>query len=134
MNLHELFKQEGTNPTPSDLAYRTILKIDAIAVKSARQNKYLWGAISVLSLFFVFTASWETIGAVSASNFGTYFSLFFSDTGTAFSLWKEIGISLIDSLPILSIGILLASISVLGFGMKTFSKNNSRKLIISHAL
>ena len=47
------------------------------------------------------------------SGFWNYFSLIFSDSGAVLSYWKELGLSLLESLPVLSSAVVLVLVLIL---------------------
>ena len=65
---------------------------------------------------------------LSQSGFYEYFSLIFSDSGTIFLYWKELILSLVESLPIMSIIYTLSLLFIvflsLRYLMKQVGKNN----------
>ena len=129
MNTHDLFKNKSyLSDTPEDLSTRIVARIEQVAQRADRQNRYIWGGVSILSFFFVLGSGWKAFGALATSDFGTYFSLIFSDTSAVLSLWKALILSLVDSLPVLEFGLLFGSIALLGWSLRTFSKNKGHLL------
>jgi hypothetical protein len=125
--LLKLFKQAKYEPNP-DLAacvWRTIIAED----KSYTAKFKLWicafiGFASLAGLVPVFQM---LLSDLAHSGFYEYFSLIFSDGGSILSYWKELTLSLAESLPTMSIifTLSLVFISLLSFRyvMKQISRN-----------
>jgi glucan phosphoethanolaminetransferase (alkaline phosphatase superfamily) len=100
--------------TPDQALFGKILQ----AIRQKQQHSRLWririfASSAALSLVALVPVVSSLIAAFKASNFGIYLSLIFSDGGFFFSFWKEIGASLVESLPVLTVAVTLALIGIL---------------------
>lgn len=120
-NLSQLFKEDTS--VPAELADRVFQHIQKRMLARDRQQGYFWGTFFVFSLGAFISSAVYAYDAFKASNFGSYFSLIFSDTGSIAHWWKQLGLSLIESLPLLGVITLLASISVLLWSLRKFAKH-----------
>ena len=121
--LQNLFQEEYVE-VPEGLSYRVFANLE-IAVQARRtQQKYLWGVFSLLSLSALIGSSVYAFQAFATSSFSTYFSLIFSDAGSIAILWKDLALSLVESLPLFGIIIILSSVSALLWSIRKFSKNS----------
>ncbi len=126
-NLTQLFQQEAVTYTPdTELTARIFQEIEIIQTKRNRNQKIIW--ISTFSMFFVLTLAtgWSTLANLESSNAGNYFSIIFSDTSSALSIWKELSISILESLPIITIGFFLTSIYFLVWSARKYSFRSAR--------
>ena len=122
-NLSQLFNTEKSLETPDGLSERVFARIDLVAKATERKDQYIWGTFFVFSLAAFIGSGFYAWNAFKASNFGGYFSLIFSDTGSL-ALWgRELGLSLIESVPIFGILIFLASIALVLWSIRKFSKS-----------
>ena len=121
-DLYTQFTQDIETPEQqAELVARVFTRIESAQAKKIKTQKIIWMTTSfVFSCVVIFTGIRVVSGMIS-SNFGDYFSLIFSDTTTALSIWKELSISIIDSLPIIGIGLFLASIYLLFWSAKKYS-------------
>ena len=65
------------------------------------------------------------------SSFGSFLSLIFSDPSTLISYWKELSMSLLETLPILGITISLIAVYSFLFSIRTLVKNTRGILLPS---
>lgn len=86
-----------------------------IAEKKHLARKRLWytSSAGVFSLVAIFPAIQYLIGQFIQSGFYQYLSLIFSDGGAVIKYWKEISISLAESLPILGSAIVLTLVLII---------------------
>ena len=118
-DLYTLFKND-TAPQ-DDLEARVFACIEAAQAKKTRTQKIVWMTTSVIFSLVVVLTGIRAISNIASSNLSDYVSLVFSDTSSALSLWKEISILIIESLPIIAIGLFLGSIYVLFWSAKKYS-------------
>lgn len=97
---------------PQDLLARVLARVALARRRTARLR------LAALSLGLL-TTSLALIPAFSytahefaASGFATYLSVLFSDSSVALSYWRELSLSLVESLPSVSLLILASLISV----------------------
>jgi len=75
---------------------------------------------SVLALIPAFKMVWD---GVASSGFTQFLSLLFTDSGVVMAYWQSFGLTLLESLPVLSIIIFLAIIFILLESVRFLSKN-----------
>ena len=128
-NLYSLFD------TKKETTYsETVLisKIFAAIEKSKKSEEYkqkiLWSISSAVFLIATIATGWHAISSLISSDTGSYISLIFSDTSSALSIWKELSISIVESLPIIGIGLFLASIYLLFWSAKKYAFRSSHNL------
>lgn len=129
--LHTLFSEHIQNP--DGLFEEVLFAIQKRQQKDARERKYIWGILSLLSIAAVWTSGAYALRVFGSSSFGNYFSLIFSDLRSISPLWKELGLSLIESLPIVGIAIFLASVSAVLLSLRRFSRYASGHTIRAQA-
>lgn len=88
------------------------------------------GTVSALALIPV---GISLVNAFAVSHFGSYLSLVFSDTGMALSYWKEIAVSLLESVPAVALTMTLALTGVLLWSMRIAIQSLFTRSFISHA-
>lgn len=96
-----------------------------------RAKNYLifFAAILLLSLTAVYLSLKYLTESLNQSGFYEYLSLLFSGDSVVYSYWKELSLSLIDSMPVLGIMIFLVALGVLIWsGANTFT--NTRRFIL----
>jgi len=124
-NLHQLFKETDTAVAPSEFCEQVYVRIEHAAAKHVRDQKYLWGSFFIASLSAFIASCFYAFQTFAASSFGSYFSLIFSDTRSIGLVWKELGLSLIESLPIVGIGIFFVSMLAVLYCLRNFSKQTN---------
>jgi len=105
-NLSKLLKQAYNNPETglSDYIWRAIQKKQA---KRLKIQSLIYGIVGILSLGgFVFMFI-SIVKEFASSGFFQYVSIAFSSSSLFASYWKEYLLSLADSLPVASLGVLL---------------------------
>ena len=126
----ELFEQ---TQAPEGLAERVLAKIALVETASAKQNRMIWGVISGVSAAVFIVCTVYAVRAYSGSSFASYFSLIFSDLGSISLWWKELGLSLLESLPIFGTFLLVGSIFLVLWSGRKFAKHTGTFISISHA-
>ncbi len=103
---------------PEDLLPRIITRIALLERRVARMRLSIFLGTTTLSLVAVvasFRYAWESF---AQSSFSTYTSLLSSDGSALLLYWKEFLFSLVESLPIMSITVLLSTIFLLILSFK----------------
>ncbi len=113
MNTRPLFKIGSVSPSP------TLLGRIVLAIHRKQEQARLWrvrtfAGSAMLSVVALVPVIHSLIVALKASNFGVYMSLVFSDGGMFLSFWREIGASLIESLPVIAVA---ATLALIGFSL-----------------
>ncbi|MBP7804606.1 MAG: hypothetical protein KA052_00070 [Candidatus Pacebacteria bacterium] len=123
-DLKQLFKNNERATPPLGLSDHIFRKIDECAQKEDRHDRYFWGVFLAFSLVAFIGSGVYAYHAFVASNFGNYLSVIFSDGGAAIGLWKELGLSLVESLPLLSVLAILGSVTILLWTVRKFTKES----------
>ncbi len=122
--LEKLFQNISSAEHSPDL-YQKITTL--ILRKRQRQEQIqliLTGGLSLLSGVGVIFAFRYVIQELSHSNFSQYISLLFHDSTTALVYWRELGMSLAESLPFLGVTILLSTILLFLASLKLVSEKH----------
>ncbi len=94
---------------PSEKLFsRIIASISAARRRLAWRNILISWGVAGVSLAGLIAACWYAVGEVAQSGFLSYFSLVFS--GDVFSVWRELGLALIESLPVVGIVFILSAV------------------------
>jgi hypothetical protein len=121
-DLYTLFKHDlNLEKDQTELLAKIFDAVDKKQVYEIKKQKILWSVTSVLLFTLTIITGWHAASAIASSNIGNYISIIFSDTSQAFILWKEITISIVESLPIIGIGLFLASFYFLFLSAKKYS-------------
>lgn len=102
----------GEVSVPHRLAENIILKIDAKARQHAKIKTLGLSTVSALSVIASIPIISQIITSFTQSGFYNYLSIIFSDFDVAIVYWKEILISLAESLPVIGILALLIVLTV----------------------
>ena len=121
-DLYNLLKNDSTEFTPRNDFLKCILEnIRLEQNKVIRRQKIIWRSVFFVFLMVTVATGWHAFSSLSSSDFGNYFSLIFSDTNTALAVWKELSISILETLPIFGIGLFLASIYLLFWSARKYA-------------
>lgn len=93
---------------PENLASNIILRVDTKIKQNAKLKALGLSFVSMCSLFISIPIIFQIITSFTQSGFYNYLSIIFSDSDVAIIYWKEILMSLVESLPIVGIVGLLA--------------------------
>lgn len=115
----KLFKNIEIIEVPKGLEARITTWIDKKEKRLARIRIFAFGGSAVASFGASFWAMVYLIKSVEETGFWQYFSIIFSENGAALAYWKELSISLAESLPITSCVMFFAAI---GFFVWSFAK------------
>jgi len=100
-----------------------LVRIEKEKKREAKIHLYYTSALGLSSILFLVPALKYFIADFSASGFGNYFSLLYSDGGTVLSFWKELVITLAESIPVLSSIIILGLVMTLLYVGKSVLQN-----------
>ena len=129
-NLHKLFK--NAIHTPESRLSENI--VNAILYKNAKITKvktFGYLCLSILSLFGSIFSIKNLIEQSIKLGFFNYFSLAFSDSGIVAKYWKEYTLSLVDSLPIMSLIFSLFLIFILFISIRRAFYQFKSKLLVA---
>lgn len=127
MNEKSLFSIPSAAPRPGALE-RVLASLYARQQQSRLWRVRVFAATASLSVIALIPAAISLARAFAASNFAAYVSLAFSDSSVLASYWKEIGVSLVESLPAVSLMLTLALIGTFLWslrGMVRFTSNRN---------
>jgi len=112
-NLKRLFNQLDTIEAPPGLEASILLKIQAESRKRARINLFVFGLLDLVSFTGLIAAAVFLANLLVRSGFTQYLSLIISEDGAIINYWQELILSLAESLPVLSLAVLLTVAIVL---------------------
>lgn len=95
-------------PLPNNLVNKIILSVDKKVSHDSKIKALGLSFVSFISFLISIPIISQIITSFTQSGFYNYISIIFSDSDVAFIYWKEILISLIESLPVIGIASLLA--------------------------
>jgi hypothetical protein len=95
------------------LESRILNQINEIKLKRARAKMLVGRVLSGVSFVALFPIFINIFSQLQTSGFWNYLSLVFTDTSTVAVYWKEFSLSLVDALPIVSVGLVFALLLVL---------------------
>lgn len=99
-------------PLPINLVNKIILSVDKKVSHDSKIKALGLSFVSFISFLISIPIISQIITSFTQSGFYNYISIIFSDSDVAFIYWKEILISLIESLPVIGIASLLAIVVV----------------------
>ena len=105
------------------LCDNVVAAVCAAQVRERQNDRRIFGIVVFASSVLFVPAVVMTVRAFAASNFGSYLSLFFSDAGSINLYWRELGMGLAESLPVVSIALMGALVGTLAW--------STRKLYLS---
>ena len=129
-NLQNLFKKAIYQPEsrlPGDIFSLIELK----KAKITKIKKFGYLGLSILSLSGSVFSIWGLIEQSTQLGFFKYLSLAFSDGGIIATYWKEYTLSLVDSLPVASLGMSLFLLFVLFISIRGISYQFKNKILIA---
>lgn len=97
-------------------------RIDSEARRSARRHLVVAGVTAVVSLMTLFAVVWQTILAFGQSSFIQYLSLLASDGSSILAFWGELGLSLLESLPLAGLIGVFATLFLFMLALKMVGK------------
>jgi hypothetical protein len=95
---------------PKSLGERILARINTEEKRAMRLKAWAFGSASFASLGFSLWAVVYLVGNLNETGFCQYLSLLFSGDSTVYYYWKEISLSIAESLPIVSIILFLTAI------------------------
>lgn len=119
-NLHEIFKSASYQPE-SRLSADVWSAIEARSAKRAKIKTFGYSLVGIVSLFGSILSIRSLISESIKLGFYNYFSLIFRDGGILATYWREYTLTLVDSLPIATLGLSLALLFVLFISIRNVS-------------
>ena len=108
---------------PPGLMSAILARIDQKERQTAQVRVVAFSVVSLISIAALVPAINYFAGDFNQSGFSQYFSLLFTDGGTAMIYWKDFALSLLESLPIISTATLLATTLILLSSLKLIAQN-----------
>lgn len=100
-------------PVPPGLAKRVASAIERARVFRLRLRLAGFSASAAVSFAGITLVTANLLGSLSNSGFSYYLSLIFTDAGLLVTYWSDFLLSMIESLPILPLGLLFGSLLIL---------------------
>jgi hypothetical protein len=120
----KLFGYMNSVPPPKGFEGRVLSAIAGEESRFARIKKWAFGGSSLASFGLSVWAVIYLAGSIKQSGFGQYLSLIFSENGAVLAYWKELSLSLAESLPIFGVIMFLATV---GLFIWSITKINYKK-------
>lgn len=91
----------------------------AVREKRARRTRLItYTVIAGVSFIAIVPTTMILVNDLSQSGFGHYASLAFSDGAALTEYWKQFAVTLVESVPVVSLALLLGTILVLGWSSR----------------
>lgn len=119
----KLFGHLDLMESPNNLKSQIVKKIETKEKRLQTARVWIFGSSSIASLGLALSTVIYLANSIKQTGFWQYFSLIFSENKLILDYWREFTLSLIESLPIVGLIILLASI---GFFVWSFSNTFKR--------
>ena len=103
-----LFNVLEEKTPPAHLEGAISKRVSELASRQKKQRFVFSALLSLASFAGIVEAIIRLVQSATKSGFSQYLSLLFSDSSIFFSYWKEFGLSLLESLPLVSITLLLS--------------------------
>jgi hypothetical protein len=129
-NLQQLFKNARYNPK-SHLSGNIYRAIELKNSRIIRIKMFSYLGLGVLSLSGSVFSVIDLVKQSSQLGFYQYLSLAFSDSGVIATYWREYTLSLIDSLPIVSLALSFFLLFTLFISIRNISYQFKNKLLIA---
>lgn len=126
-NIKDLLKQSGLSPLPGDLQTAILERIYNLEHKRSRNRLIGFGFFSLMSfggLMVSFVKLWTNLKLAGVPEF---VSLLVSDTTESFVVWREIGFSILESIPTITLSTFLTLVIIFVIsGVKTVENINPK--------
>ena len=122
MNQNWFFNLEQFEPKP-ELELQILARIQQQLNRQLRFQVWTARLTTVLSALIIIPAFIFMIQDVLASEFYQYMVLLVADTAVVLNFWRELGLALIESLPMLSVTVFLVSAVCLLGSIRWLNKN-----------
>jgi len=113
-----LFHQLPEESTDSDITHAVMIRIEHARIVRARWHFGLHATSALVAIIVCVPVAQSFMTAASQSGFYTYLSLISSDWTYALASWKNLGLSLIESAPLLEATIFLGLVLVIGNALR----------------
>ena len=126
IRISEILSKELADETPANLYHKITSLIERKKRQKAIFRAVFSGLACAVSLIAIVPVFQYASQEFARTGFLQYFSLIFSDGGTALTCWKEFGLSLGESVPIFGLTLFLGTIYVLLKAIKILIENSRR--------
>ncbi len=106
----KLFKKLAQVEPPEGLGGEILVRVKAEEKKLERVRIFVFGGSTVVSFGFSLWTVTYLIGSFQQTGFWQYLSLLFFENGAILTYWRELSLSLAESLPVTGLVITLVSI------------------------
>lgn len=119
----KLFGQMKEERPSAQLLHTVLLRVEEERLRVAKVKLFFSGIFTIASLG-AFVPVLRYAGAeLASSGFLQYFSLLFSDSATIISFWKEISLSLAETLPVFGVALIFAVLLALLSSLKILAES-----------
>jgi hypothetical protein len=125
--LEEALKNLPLLRPPAHLRKAVLARIRAEAVHRPIRL-YLFGGLSFIFGLSFLPAAWYAVTAIATSPFGSYLSLFVTDTGAALSHWQSLTLSLAETAPLFELTLALSAVFAFLFSARAFASELPARL------
>lgn len=112
MNIETYFTSTRT-ASDTQLENKIIAAVERSIATSNRNRRIAWGSVSLLSLGALVPVIISISGQLAQSGIGYYLSIIFSDAGSLLTVGADVGLAVLESLPITSLVITFGLITLL---------------------
>jgi len=112
-NIRQLFEATKAAELSAGLMALVLVRLQREQKKRARRNLLIFGLADVFSATGLMTTCFYSANLLASSGFYNYLSLLWSDGGAVALYWRELLLSLIESLPLLGLTAFLVVVLVL---------------------
>lgn len=119
----KLFQKLGQIEPPPRLCRKIISQVQFDIRRAEKLGFIFSGLAAVASFAGIIMAARYTAQELNNSGFYQYISLIFSDTKSLISYWKDFGLLLVESMPVLAVAIVLATAWAFLSSIKILVKN-----------
>ncbi len=119
----EINIDKSTIEIPEGLFAKVLARLDLERKALSMRRRFFMAGAFFLGVVGSVTPVWKIFAAdISRSGFSQYFSLLFSDSKTVFVNWQDYSLGLLESLPILSTVLFLATVLLFLVAIKYAAK------------
>ena len=115
----------GRVTLPEHFSERVLVSVEQYEKKHIRIEWTVNGSVALLSFVLFFFAGMSLYSSVSSGVISNYLSLVGSDFGTLVVLWKEIGLLVLESIPVFGVSLAIFGITAFLWSLLRFSKTRS---------
>jgi len=122
-NYMKILSSLNEQEIPQNLSGDILVSINKQIKKTAQINLIFFSVFGLLSFFALIPTSRYFITELQKSGFQQYLSLIFSDGQSILNYWKEFSLLLAESIPLISIALVLSFLLTLLSSIKFILKN-----------